>query len=101
MTLTYEELVRLFGQVLNGPPEDGDICIPQVAADHLEAHGVPPGDFFREGVNTLNDRDPKKFSFGMSHRIRPIIRPGYWNETAAYFAHKRSSTSTSKRCESD
>ena len=75
--LTYEELVSLFHWSLDGPLEDGDIIIPQVAAEHLERHGVPPGDFFREGMRTLDDTDALKFSMGMTLRIRPIIRSGF------------------------
>lgn len=74
---TYEDLLRTLGMVMSGPPEDGDICVPQVAADHLEKHGVAPGDFFREGIRTLDNSTPTKFSVGMSHRIRPIIRNGF------------------------
>ena len=75
--LTYEELVRTVHWCLGGPMEDGDICIPKVAADHLTKHGVAPGDFFREGMQTLDTSSASKFSFGMNHRIRPIIRPGF------------------------
>jgi len=36
--LLYEELVAVFDWSLGGPMEDGDIVIPQVAADHLARH---------------------------------------------------------------
>jgi hypothetical protein len=77
---TYEDLVRLYFRVLRGRLRDGDICIPKVAADHLEKHGVAPGDFFCEGIRTLDDSSPTKFSFGMQHRIHPIVRKGdgFW-----------------------
>jgi hypothetical protein len=77
LTLSVRTLIDTFMRLADGPMEDGDIIVPKVAAGHLTRHGVPPGDFFREGMQTLFDcHTPASFANAMNFRISPVIREG-------------------------